>query len=71
MKKVRKITVDKNTTLTTMVRDYLTTVADSDSGLKRERIAELKISVQRLGRDLGPCTWKRDDLYEDRIKRYN
>ena len=30
MKKVRKIAIDKNTTLTAMVRDYLATVAKSD-----------------------------------------
>ena len=62
MKKVRKIAIDKNTTLTAMVRDYLTAVANSDAGLKQQRIAELKASIQRHARDLGSRTWTRDDL---------
>ena len=71
MKKVRKIAIDKNTTLTAMVRDYLTAVANNDAGVKQERIAALRESIKRHGRDLGPRTWTRDDLYEDRLARYN
>lgn len=66
MKKVRKIAIDKNTTLTAMVRDYLTTVANSDAGVRQERIAALKESIRRHGRDLGSRMWTRDDLYDDR-----
>ena len=70
MKKVRKIAIDKNTTLTAMVRDYLTAVANSDVGLKQQRVAELKDSIQRHARDLGSRTWTRDDLYGERLDRY-
>ena len=66
MKKVRKIAIDKNTALTAMVRD---TVANSDSGLKQQRIAELKNSIRRHARDLGSRTWTRDDLYGERLDR--
>ncbi len=71
MKKVRKIAIDKNTTLTAMVRDYLTAVADNDTGVKQERVAALRESIRRHSRDLGPRTWTRDDLYEDRLGRHN
>ena len=38
MKKVRKIAMEKNTTLTAMVRDYLTSIASSDAAApKRTR----------------------------------
>ena len=70
MKKVRKIAIDKNTTLTAMVRDYLTAVANTDAGLKQQRIAELKDSIRRHARDLGSRTWTRDDLYGERLDRY-
>lgn len=70
MKKVRKIAIDKNTTLTAMVREYLTTVANTDAGLKQQRIAELKDSIRRHARDLGSRTWTRDDLYGERLDRY-
>ncbi len=71
MKKVRKIAIDKNTTLTAMVRDYLTAVANNDTGVKQERVATLRESIRRHSRDLGPRTWTRDDLYEDRLGRYH
>ena len=70
MKKVRKIAIDKNTTLTAMVREYLTTVANTDAGLKQQQIAELKDSIRRHARDLGSRTWTRDDLYGERLDRY-
>ncbi len=34
IKKVRKIAVDKSTTLTALVREYLQSIADSDSAEK-------------------------------------
>lgn len=69
VKKVRKIAVDKDTTLTAMVRDYLTSVAESDAAARREAVAKLKESIDRYSRDMGPRTWTRDDLY-DRPKRF-
>ena len=69
VKKVRKIAIDKDTTLTAMVRDYLTSVAESDAAARREAAAKLRESVDRYSRDMGPRTWTRDDLY-DRPKRF-
>ena len=69
VKKVRKIAIDKDTTLTAMVRDYLTSVAESDAAARREHAARFRESVDRLSRDMGPRTWTRDDLY-DRPKRF-
>ena len=68
VKKVRKVAVDKDTTLTAMVRDYLTSVAESDVAARREHIAKFRETSERLSRDMGPRTWTRDDLY-DRPKR--
>lgn len=64
VKKVRKIAVDKNTTLTAMVREYLESVATSDIAERQERVRKLNETVQRLGRKIGPRTWTREDLYE-------
>ncbi len=64
VKKVRKIAVDRDTTLTAMVRDYLTSVADSDAVDRKEQVARLMRSVERSSRDMGPRTWTRDDLYD-------
>ena len=64
IKKVRKIAVDKNTTLTAMVREFLQSVADSDAAEKKQALKKLRKSFQGLSRDMGPRTWTRDDLYE-------
>ena len=64
VKKVRKIAVDKNTTLTAMVRRFLQSVADSDAAGKQQAINKLQRSFQEMSRDMGPRTWTRDDLYE-------
>ena len=64
VKKVRKIAIDKDTTLTAMVRDYLTWVADSDAAERRERIRLLEDSFARLSRGMGQRNWTREDLYD-------
>ena len=69
VKKVRKVAIDKDTTLTAMVRAYLTSVAESDDTAKREHIAKFRETSERLSRDMGPRTWTREDLY-DRPRRY-
>ena len=63
MKKVRKIAVDKDTTLTAMVREYLTSVANHDVAQRTEHVARLKDTFQRIGRDLGLRRWTREDLH--------
>ena len=64
IKKVRKIAVDKNTTLTAMVREFLQSVADSDAAEKKQALDKLQRSFRELSRDMGPRTWTREDLYE-------
>lgn len=62
VKKVRRIAVDNDTTLTAMVREYLTSVASSDTVARQEHVAKLKESFQALSRDMGPREWTREDL---------
>ena len=57
IRKVRKIAVDRHTTLTAMVREYLKSVA--------ARAAEdLEKSFAVLSRDMGRRTWNREELHE-------
>ena len=67
VKKVRKIAIDKDTTLTAMVRDYLVSVANADLATRQERIARLEETFEKMSRDMGPRNWTRDDLHD----RYN
>jgi hypothetical protein len=64
IKKVRKIAIDKNTTLTAMVRDFLTTVANRDNHQKKKAVRELRASFKTMSRDMGRRKWTREALYE-------
>ena len=64
IKKVRKIAIEKNTTLTAMVRDYLSSVAIRDDQEKNEAIKKLRKSFKTISRDMGRRKWTREALYE-------
>ena len=64
IKKVRKIAIDTNTTLTAMVRDFLTSVARHEETEKQRALAQMEQSFQEFSRDMGPRNWTRDRLYE-------
>ena len=70
VRKVREIALQKDTTLTAMVREYLTEVAERDAAARRESAARLRELSERYSVDMGPRTWTRDELY-DRPKRFH
>ena len=70
VKKVRKIAIDRDTTLNAMVREYLMSVAESDAAVRKEQADALIASTERFARDMGPRGWTRDDLYDERLDRY-
>ena len=65
IKKVRKIAVERDTTLTGIVRDYLEKLAaeDAASGRKRREREALERSFEGFQFKVGKRTWKRADLY--------
>jgi len=64
IKKVRKIAVDKNTTLTSMVREFLGSVADRDQQ-ERENLAHgLEMTFNAYSKDMGERYWTREELHE-------
>ena len=73
--KVSKIAAAQDTTLEAMVAEYLTGIANSEAGvtvtLRKAKAAQLMETFERLSRDMGPRTWTRDDLYEERLGRYD
>lgn len=64
IRKVRKIAIDKNTTLTQMVREYLISVAERDADQKARALKGLEATFQKLSHDMGERDWIREDLYE-------
>jgi len=65
VKDVRKIAVERDTTLTGLVRDYLGSLATQHaaSGRKRREREALEGSFSRFQFRVGKKTWKREDLY--------
>jgi len=66
VKEVRKIAAERDTTLTSMVREYLQKVAEEDaiSGRKRRELDTLEESFRQFHFKIGKPTWKREDLYD-------
>ena len=71
--KVSKIAAARDMTVEAMVAEYLTGIANSEAGvtLRKVQAAQLMETFERLSRDMGPRTWTRDDLYEERLGRYD
>jgi hypothetical protein len=67
VKDLRKLAVDRDTTLTGLVRDYLEKLAaeSAASGRKRREMEALERSFKQFHRklDFGKRTWNRADLY--------
>lgn len=64
VKRVRRIALENDTTLTAMIRQYLEQVAARDEESRRHAVRDLKKSFQSLSKPIGDRDWTRDDLYE-------
>ena len=64
VRKVRKIAVDRDTTLTAMVREYLESVAATAEDERTQQVEDLRRSFASLSRRLGPRNWTREDLHD-------
>jgi hypothetical protein len=65
VKTARKIAVERDTTLTGMVREYLEKLAAEDAvtGRRRREREALERSFEAFQFNIGKRTWKRPDLY--------
>ena len=64
VKKVRKIAIDQDTTLTAMVRDYLRSVARRGDAVTQKGVEQLDRTFEQFSRPMGSRTWMRDELHE-------
>ena len=62
--KVKRIAVEKNTTLTGLVRDYLIRIAKREDQRTEEVISELTQIMNAHDTKVGDIIWTRDELYE-------
>lgn len=63
IRKVRRIALERDTTLTAMVREFLITVADSAKVDRAQRVRDLERSFATLSSPVGRHGWTRDDLH--------
>lgn len=65
VKEVRKIAVERDTTLTGLVREYLEKLANESAtaGRKRRELETLERTFRDFHFRMGKRTWKREDLY--------
>jgi hypothetical protein len=65
VKEARKIAVERDTTLTGLIREYLQQLVDGSavSGRKRREREALERSFTQFQFKVGPRKWKREDLH--------
>ena len=68
--KVSRIAEARDMTVAEMVAEYLTAMVDDTVAVRKANAAKLMETLEKLSRDMGPRTWTRDDLYEERLERY-
>jgi Family of unknown function (DUF6364) len=66
VKKARRLAVERDTTLTGLVREYLEHLVAEAATTERKRRGQraLERSFQKYHFKMGKRTWKRADLYE-------
>lgn len=64
IRRVRHLALDRHTTLTAMVREYLNATAAQEAGEREQAAAELRKTFGKYAVKMGRRTWKREDLYE-------
>ena len=66
VKEIRKVAVERDTTLTGLVREYLEQLAaeSAPSGRRRREREALKRSFSQFQFRVGKRAWKREDLYD-------
>jgi hypothetical protein len=64
LKKARKIAIDKNMTVSGLIRAYLKNLVEQEEKSKNEIISELTAIFDHSRAVIGNKNWNRDDLYE-------
>ena len=64
LKKARKIAIDKDTTLTGMIRIYLNNLVVRDEMSRDAVIRELEEVFSTRGVEIGKTRWSREELHE-------
>ncbi len=66
VKKVRKLALERDTTLSAMVREFLERVAQEDDVRRHQAVATLRDRIARHRVRTGTARWTREELHERR-----
>ena len=68
VRKIRRLAAERDTTLTGLVRDYLTQLAQADETADRDarNLANLERAFQSFSVSASPRAWSRSELHERR-----
>jgi hypothetical protein len=68
VRKIRRLAAERDTTLTGLVRDYLTQLAQADETADRNarNLANLERAFQSFSVSASPRAWSRSELHERR-----
>ena len=66
LKDARTVAFERETTLTELIREFLSGLAKGLAVKRRIQARELIKGMERNARHFGGITWKREDLYERR-----
>ncbi len=69
--KVSKIAAARDLTVEAMVEEYLTGIANDDSAERKAQAARLMETFERLSRKTDLRGWSRDDLYDERLGKFD
>lgn len=64
VKKVRKIALERDTSLAAIVRDFLEQLAATEDARRDLALQDLERSFRKLSRRVGKRDWSRDELHE-------
>ncbi len=64
LRRARKVALDKNESLTSLIRGYLRRLVSQEDSRKDATIKKLKALFSRSNVEVGSVTWIRENLYD-------
>ncbi len=69
LRKARKVAVDRDTTVTQLLRGFLEQLVASDESVAKQRAEEFRRVTRKLARDAGGVKFNREELYDRNVLR--
>lgn len=69
LRKARRLALDRDTTVTQLLREFLEKLVASESSTAKQRAEEFRRVADRLARDAGGFKFDREEIYDRPILR--